>query len=775
MQAATDPWIDTVIRGYADQTSVNRGGAIRFCISTTEPSYQIEVYRIGWYGGAGATLVQTVSNLTGRQQPVPAPDPVTGMVACAWQVSYTLQTGATWVSGIYLAKLVAQSGAVGYIPFVVRADGVVADILYQVPVTTWQAYNNWGGKSLYEFSSSGGQRAHKVSFDRPYAAWSGSGMLFDGDYNLVRWLEREGYDVTYCTNLDVQTSTTVLTGRKIFLSNFHDEYWSQPMRQRLKAARDGGMHVAFLDSNNIYWQVRFEPSAAGVTNRVMVCYKDAALDPAAVTTPALTTVQFREAPVSDPENALLGVMYESYYTYGVTYPWIVKNADHWLYAGTGLTENQAIAGVVGYEYDRVADNGKSPAGLTILSASPVVDVAGKSGISNGAMYTAASGALVFCAGTNYWCWKLDDNEYQNHGADTRIQRITTNLLTTMRSGLQLPAPLPDGTRQLYAETLSPGIQDWSWNATVNMAAASPVYQGSNAIALTVTAAWGALYLRAVSTMATTATTVLRFAARATQSGQRYAVILYDLNNTRIGTPVWLANHGGDPTPTGWKLYQIPLTAFGAAGLGIGGVVIQDGSGTAQPALFIDDIALVPGTSVTPTPTPTPSPTPTATPSVTATPTATAPAGTGLLVYGDALASGWQNWSWNATLNLQTTSPVYQGSAAIALTVTAAWGALYLHAETPVVGSASGSIRFAARASQSGQRYAVILYDVNNTRIGVPVLLADHGGDPLTGGWKTYQIPLTALAAVGGQIGGIVLQDAAGTSQPVVYIDDLRIG
>ncbi len=430
---AADPsqtWVDTEIRGYVDQPSVNKGEDIRLYVSTTKPLYDLEIYRMGWYGGAGSRQVYVERGLPGLDQPVPAPDPSTGMVSPNWSLSRTLSTGADWESGVYLIRLITTEGNIGYMIFVLRDDSRPADILYQVPMATYQAYNNWGGKSLYDIQSPGG-RAYKVTFDRPYAQWNGAGGFFDGDFNMIRWLEREGYDVTYATSVDVQSNPAVFNNRKVFLSNWHDEYWSKTMRDNLTAARDRGMHLAFFDANNIYTQIRYEASADGRPNRVIVCYKDAALDPMAATDPSVTTVPFRDPPVNQPENALLGVMYESDWNFGISFPWVVTNASHWVYEGTGLQNGDSIPDMVGYEYDKVWDNGHTPRDLQVLSASPVVNSRGVQSTANGAIYTAPSGAIVFTAGTFYWSWKLDDNDYQRHGADPRVQRMTANILNRM--------------------------------------------------------------------------------------------------------------------------------------------------------------------------------------------------------------------------------------------------------------------------------------------------------------------------------------------------------
>ena len=424
-------WSDSPIRGYASTSSVNHGDPITFYVGTSYPSFTLDVYRMGWYDGDGARQYAHVENQTGQDQPVPAPDPDTGLLELHWQPSYTLQTGADWPSGVYLVKLLATNDVTNYIPFVVRADGQTAQIVYQVPFATYQAYNNWGGKSLYDWESMDGVAAVKVSFDRPYADWDGSGGFFDGDYNMIRWLERQGYDVTYVASQDLDAGTAQLARGKLFLSAFHDEYWSRAMREHLTAARDAGDSIAFFASDNIDWQIRFEPSSSGVARHVEVCYRKARLDPLAQTNPELTTVHWNERPLNEPTNALLGNMYAGEIgavtgTWPEGADWAVVNSESWVYAGTGLQDGDHIPRLVGYEYDRAFDNGASPPGLLLLSDSVIGD-----NRANGTLYVAESGAIVFSAGTSYWPFELDDNEYRSYGADLRVQIMTANILNAM--------------------------------------------------------------------------------------------------------------------------------------------------------------------------------------------------------------------------------------------------------------------------------------------------------------------------------------------------------
>ncbi|MCC6616428.1 MAG: hypothetical protein IT320_23340 [Anaerolineae bacterium] len=428
--AQTSQWTRTKeLEGYASRSSINKGQSITFHVSSSIGAYNLRVYRQGWYNGTGGTQVAEVLNLPGNFYSAPAPDPVTGMVALTWPTAYTLQTTSSWVSGVYLARLtpVGNENYVSYIIFIVRDDNRSADIVYQLPLTTSQAYNEWGGKSLYDYNSPGG-RASKVSFDRPYTQNDGAGLYFPHDYLMVLWLEKEGYDVKYISSEDMEANPNILTGSKMFLSNFHDEYWSMTMYNNIINARNSGIDAAFFTSNNIYWQIRFEASASGVANRIIVCYKDANSDPMHNINPLLTTVLFRD--VGMPENEFLGVMFDNLMGYGEYRPWVVANASHWFYAGTGLQNGDQIDKLVGYEVDRYFNNGRAPANVTLLSNSPYVNPSLQvDSLHEAAIYQAASGAYVFNASTNYWSQMLIGSWIWPH--DVRVEQMTRNVLNRM--------------------------------------------------------------------------------------------------------------------------------------------------------------------------------------------------------------------------------------------------------------------------------------------------------------------------------------------------------
>jgi len=430
------------IKGYAGATSVRQGGTITLFV-TVHPAqtYSMDVYRLGWYAGRGGRQRLHLA-LDGAPQPPCPSDPVTGLIACDWAPSYQLTIPDDWTSGVYLALLTNAAGYQNYVMFVVRDDRP-APFLYQQSIATDEAYNNYPadgqtGKSLYQHNSygaitvGGDTRAVKVSFDRPH---TGYGFNQWDAINFIRWIERSGYDVTYSTDLDTHENGAELLRHRALLSVGHDEYWSKEMFDAAEAARDGGVSLAFFSSDALSWQVRFEPSSAGVPDRVMVCYREPSIDP--VFGPTTTTL-WRRAPVNRPGQPLRGVDFSSFVDPGNNVPYVVTNSSHWVYTGTGFHDGDVVPGIVGYEMDRYIPELPAPntTDWTLLSRSPYTDLHGRSDYSNASIYQAPSGAWVFSSGTESWSWALDG--FARNLSDTRIQTVTSNLLNAFLVGP--PAP-----------------------------------------------------------------------------------------------------------------------------------------------------------------------------------------------------------------------------------------------------------------------------------------------------------------------------------------------
>ena len=457
--------LDSSIEGFATEYSVNAGDTIGFKIRTASTNYRILVYRLGWYQGKGARRVANLrpSVTLPQTQPNPSVDSVTGLVDCSnWAVSASWQVPTSAVSGIYVAnfeRLDSQGGRNRAL-FVVRNDGRISDILVKTSDTTYQAYNTWGGNSLYGGSAYWG-RATKVSYNRPSSIDELENDFFYGEHPLVRWLERNGFDVSYCGSVDIERKPTELTKHKVFVSSGHDEYWSGAMRASVEAARDAGVNIVFMSGNEVFWRIRWEPDSAGTPYKTLVCYKEtlanAKIDPSPEWTGTWRDKRF--SPPSNggnPENALTGTLFRAINPldsadFALSVPSQYKSLRIWrntniatLAAGQSATLSPAT---IGYEWDTDVDNGVRPAGLIRMSettnvAAQVLQDEGATYIQAPlthylAMYRAPSGALVWGTGTVQWAWGLDDYHTNRPDVpvptDVRMQQATLNVLADMGS------------------------------------------------------------------------------------------------------------------------------------------------------------------------------------------------------------------------------------------------------------------------------------------------------------------------------------------------------
>jgi DNA-binding beta-propeller fold protein YncE len=427
------------IEAYADHVSASVGQAVQVMARTDHPrSVHWQVFRLGWYNGAGARLMLDGGSFDGAPQDDCPRDATTAMVRCTWPASFQFTVGKDWVSGLYLVRLDADQLS-QYVPLIVTDDRP-ADLLVQVPVTTWQAYNTWGGESLYvdQSGTMPDGRALAVSFDRPYM-YQGAPSLLEREVHLARFLERYGYDVTYTTNIDVAAGGWEnLVKRGAFISVGHDEYWPRAQRNAIETARDMGVPLLFFGANDAYWKVRLEKVPAGQLPRSFTCYKNRP-DP---DRGAEITGQYRS--LNRPESGLIGEMYESWVYRD--FPWVVADEDHFIFEGTGLHNGDALPLLVGDEYDRTFGE-CMPTKLRIAAHSPLVDSAGRPRAADTTTYWASSGALVFAAGTIDWAQGLG----QPGAADWRIARITANLLHAAL-GLAVPDIAQDPTPEPAAIT-----------------------------------------------------------------------------------------------------------------------------------------------------------------------------------------------------------------------------------------------------------------------------------------------------------------------------------
>jgi hypothetical protein len=488
----TNPADDRQIEGYASLTSVPVGGNISLFVNTADATYSLTVYRMGWYGGKGGRRMLGPQILTGVQQVTPTADPITGLIECHWTNPFTIHVPSSWTSGVYLVKLHGDtSGKESYIIFTVR-DSRAAELVFQQSVTTYQAYNPWPGwdsvegyvgESLYFWQNKDSLQATQVSFDRPYGRGPqattlngvgagefltlASGSIHEGtggvawEYEMLRWLERQGYDVTYITDVDTHEDVGLLLQRKGFLSVGHDEYWSEEMRSNAIQALSQGVSLGFFSANHVYWPITLLPNSSGFPNRTISAPKDTICNGSDCGTFAFRCNGHPCDPNAgeDPhvsgetEQLLTGAMSLGHFGWNDD---IVVTGDallsHWAFANSGLEVGDVIPGLIGVEFNFVDEEFPKPSGLQILLKRQQMGTEWDMTI-----YQASSGAWVFNAATFQWSWGLDDYftglqtpDGANNGPAIRtrcgehpelvscrnsaIEQITRNVLSSFISG-----------------------------------------------------------------------------------------------------------------------------------------------------------------------------------------------------------------------------------------------------------------------------------------------------------------------------------------------------
>jgi len=432
------PWIE----GYCSRTSVRAGETITFHVSTNPASrFRLDIYRLGYYGGSGGRHVLSLGPFEGQTQA----DPEVGrrrLRDCQWPACASLEVPATWLSGVYVGKLTAErEGWQSYVIFIVRDDRR-AQYLLQCSDTTWQAYNRWPDHyALYDDGQNSWYWGNNVavSFNRPYGKYCqifdaplslGSGEFFLWEFPLTYWLEQNGDDVTYISNLDTHADPAGLLRASGFISVGHDEYYSIEMFRNLQRAIAEGMNVAFLSGNTCCGRIEFQPDFRGElrTYERVDFYGPRDARPIA----GMETL-----PHTSPSSAeLVGARNLSPFMGGSD--WTCVAPDHWLFAGTGMRQGDGIPGLVGWEWH--GDPAPIP-GLEIVASGPTQSAPGQ---PNGGTYTATvypgpRGNFVFNASTCWWADGLSappgyvrPSVYTSpQGPDERVQRITRNVLDRM--------------------------------------------------------------------------------------------------------------------------------------------------------------------------------------------------------------------------------------------------------------------------------------------------------------------------------------------------------
>lgn len=409
------------------QASTAARRSVQLYINSTYDTVRIYAYRIGDYAGIGQRLVWKSPPVRVQRQPDAVVDEATRMVSCPWRPTTTIDTSG-WPEGFYYLVLTAGQRHAHMIPLVVESASLAGRTVLVFNDLTMQAYNRWGGASLYRGpDNTAASRSYKVSFDRPYAQ---SEEFEQHSAPMVRAAEGisvRGVALGYATEARLASRPEMLRNARTVAFGGHSEYWSLQLRRGVESARDRGTNVVFFGANNVYWRARTERSTLG-EDRVLVCYREEALDPLRITQPDQVTTRWRDGPRPDPESLLTGAAYGDLRARGL---FTVSDPSFLGFAGTGVHRGDTFPGLTGGETDTVyrgAHSGMSyPPGLRIVARSPEEGGYSRHGTATTTVYTASSGARVVNMASLDWLPAQNDPSVPPRSREF-ARRVTQNVL-----------------------------------------------------------------------------------------------------------------------------------------------------------------------------------------------------------------------------------------------------------------------------------------------------------------------------------------------------------
>jgi len=438
----------SLIEGYCSRQSVSAGETLQIFVST-DPArkFTIDLYRMGYYGGAGARRMTTLGPLNGHVQPVPVMGGMPGRLReCRWEPSAELKIPADWPSGVYLGKLttIPESRSEpywqSYVIFIVK-DQRPADVLFQCSDNTWQAYNRWPvNESLYTHPDGAHAPGVAVSFDRPYGKYTqifdhplsiGSGEFLLWEYPLCYWLEQQGYDVTYGSNCD-SIDPGFLIRCRTFISVGHDEYWDIRQYRAVENAIESGVNVLWLSGNSVFIVSPFSESSGG--NPLRIITRAGSYGP--LRDDEIASYKDLFAGLTDKgldERNIIGA--RSVVPFNGGGDWTCVKPEHWVFAGTGMQSGESIPGLVGWEHHGEPDLKRN--GLEVLAEGSVWAGGTREGHYTATIFPGPKGNYVFNAATIFWAQGLStppghiipwSHWSRPHGPDPRVRKITENLL-----------------------------------------------------------------------------------------------------------------------------------------------------------------------------------------------------------------------------------------------------------------------------------------------------------------------------------------------------------
>ena len=444
------PFRTSLIEGYCSHQSVAAGDTLSVFVST-QPArkFRLDVYRMGYYGGTGGYHKATFEG-SGKPQAVPEIGSLPGRLReCQWEPTLEITIPQDWVSGVYLGKLttIPESASEpywqSYVVFIVR-DNRKADFLFQCSDNTWQAYNKWPvNESLYTHPDGAHAPGVAVSFDRPYCKYTqifdhplsiGSGEFLLWEYPLAFWMEQQGMDVTYGSNLDTCQSEFV-ERCGVFVSVGHDEYWDRRQYDAVEKALKNGTSLAWLCGNSVFIDSPFSASSRGVDGRIITrtgCFGEMRREEQESYASLFAGLK-QTAP---DERRIMGV--RSVVPFNGGGDWTCRKPDHWLFEGTGMQAGESIPGLVGWEHHGEPD--PNLAGMEVVASGSIWSGGTREGHYESVVFQGPKGNLVFNASSVFWAQGLAappghiipwSHFSRPHGPDSRVQKITANALARL--------------------------------------------------------------------------------------------------------------------------------------------------------------------------------------------------------------------------------------------------------------------------------------------------------------------------------------------------------
>ena len=365
-------------------------------------------------------------------------------------------------SGLYYLRARTPSGSVFTFPWVVAPLQPRAQIAVLASTNTWNAYNNFGGRSnyinasrlpdrpvvnarqdldRYQKPSAFGSWRFKdeeyapLSFDRPEP----NNHMFDdpevtdpvqgrvqcgqtpGEWRLLGWLEREGFDYDYFAEAQLHDGTLDLDAYKVLILSVHPEYWTREMYLAVKRwVFERGGRLMYLGGNGLNCEVTLIPDG------IMRCLSHLNSlhgELGGHSEDGSVVYESRLHRTLESEANLLGVVCSETGIMTAA-PYRVIDAAHWIFEGTGLRNGDLFGeqtlhervpgGASGHETDK--RSASSPANTLLLAKGTNPDEGGAEIVC----HEPGRGGAVFSVGSITWVPALFP--------DPAVSRITRNVL-----------------------------------------------------------------------------------------------------------------------------------------------------------------------------------------------------------------------------------------------------------------------------------------------------------------------------------------------------------